>query len=235
MLAAILAGLIRLPEMRKSIYFIFLSATLLLSTCAPKSVMNEKGSKKTFQPILQFMDYQSGMTFADVGAGSGALTVAMATLMDKSTIYIQDIDSSILKKEYIDKAIDDFKKQSGRDLRMNNKFIITIGTLKKTNLPDNTFNLIYSNATVHCFSSLDSMSIDLGRKLKTNGVLFFRDGFKKNQDVESYCSDPKCRRPLLTMDKFLTTMKRNGFELKKQSPNISGYPILGFTWTKNGN
>jgi SAM-dependent methyltransferase len=148
-------------------------------------------------------------------------------------VYIQDIDTNILKKENIDKIIDDFRKQSGRDLRKNNKFIITIGTLKKTNLPDHTFDLIYSNATVHSFTSLDSIVVDLGRKLKTNGVLFFRDGFKKDQDIESYCPDPKCRRPLLTIDEFLATMKRNGFELKKQSSNMSGYPILGFTWTGN--
>ena len=127
--------------MRKGhLYCIFISATLVLSTCAPRSIIKEKGNIKAFQPILQFMDYQPGMSFADVGAGSGALTVAMASLMDKSAVYIQDIDTNILKKENIDKIIDDFKKQSGRDLRKNNKFIITIGTLKKTNLPDNTFD-----------------------------------------------------------------------------------------------
>lgn len=38
-------------------------------------VMSEKNIKNTFQPILEFMDYKPGMTFADVGAGSGALTV----------------------------------------------------------------------------------------------------------------------------------------------------------------
>ena len=120
--------------MRVPLPSILISIVLLLTSCSPKSlpydngpVMSQKSIRETFQPILQFMDYKPGMSLADVGAGSGALTVMMATLMDKSTIYIQDIDTSVLKQNNVDKAIDFYSKQSGQDLRSKNKFSITIG------------------------------------------------------------------------------------------------------------
>jgi ubiquinone/menaquinone biosynthesis C-methylase UbiE len=193
--------------------------------------MSQKSIKKTFQPILKFMDYKPGMSFADVGAGSGALTIMMASLMDHSTVYIQEIDTNSLKKNNLDKIIDFYSKQSGEDLRKKNQFTITIGTTKKTNLPNHTFDLIYSNATVHSFASLDSMLVDLSKKLKPNGVLVLRDGFKNDHGEGNYCS--KCGKQLLTIDEFLTTMKRNGFKIKKQSPDMSGYPVFAFTSTQS--
>jgi ubiquinone/menaquinone biosynthesis C-methylase UbiE len=213
---------------------------LLLTSCAPKPlpyesgpVMDRKSVQKTFQPILDFMGYHPGMAFADVGAGSGALTVMMASLMDRSTVYIQDIDSTVLKKVQVDKMIDYYSKQSNQDLRAKNKFMIAIGSTQKTHLPDQSCDLIYSNATVHVFTSLDSMMTDLGRKLKPGGVLFLRDSFKNDHKEGSFCSDPKCGRPLLTINEFLATMKKNGFTLQKQSPDMSGYPVFGFTYTGN--
>lgn len=192
-------------------------------------VMSQKSIKKTFQPILQFMDYKSGMSFADVGAGSGALTVMMASLMDNSMVYIQDIDTTVLNEENLNKIIDFYTKQSGLDLRNKNKFRTTIGDLQKTNLPNSAFDLIYSNGTLHNFISLDSMVTDLGRKLKPNGILFLRDSFKNDHGESNYCSDPRCGRPLLSIDELLAAMEKNGFKMVRQSSDMSGYPVFGFT------
>lgn len=195
-------------------------------------VMGQKDIKKTFGPILQFMQYKPGMAFADVGAGSGALTIMMATLMNNSAVYIQDIDTSVLKESNVKKIIDYYSKETNQDLGGRNSFQITIGELQQTKLPDSTFDLIYSNATVHNFTHLDSMVTDLGRKLKPNGVLFLRDSFKDDHGEGEYCSDPKCARPLLSTDDLLAVMKRNGFEVVMQEPDMSGYPVFGFALTK---
>jgi ubiquinone/menaquinone biosynthesis C-methylase UbiE len=192
-------------------------------------VMSQKSINKTFKPILEFMNYKPGMAFADVGAGSGALTVMMASLMDGSLVYIQDIDTAVLKQSQVTKMIDYYSKRSGDDLRAKNQFNITIGGIFKSHLPDSTFDLIYSNATVHNFTSLDSIAIDLGRKLKPGGVLYLRDSFKGDHGEGAVCSDPKCARPLLTIDECLFIMKRNGFKVVKQSPDLSGYPVFGFS------
>jgi ubiquinone/menaquinone biosynthesis C-methylase UbiE len=191
--------------------------------------MSQKNITKTFQPILEFIDYKPGMTFADVGAGSGALTVMMASLMDGSDVYIQEIDTATLNQRNLKKIIDYYSKQVGKDLAKANDFHTTIGDVQHTNLPDASFDLIWSNATTHNFTSIDSMMVDLGRKLKPGGVLFLRDSFKGDHNEGEFCSDPKCGRRLLTIDEFLAVMKRNGFKLTKQSPDMSGYPVFGFS------
>lgn len=216
--------------MKPSPLLYFLLFIAFASAGCKSPVMNKEDGEKTFGPILQFMDYRPGMTFADVGAGSGAMSVSMAALMDHSTIYIQDINPKVLKKAEVDKMINTYSRKSGHDLRAKNKFIVTIGNTTKTNLPDGSLDLIYSNATVHSFTSLDSMMQDLGRKLKPDGVVYFRDSFKGDHGEGAFCSDKKnCGRPLLTIDEFLAVMKKNGFVLKKQTPDLSGYPVFGFT------
>jgi len=215
---------------------IFISLVLVFSGCTPKSqpsatepVMRQKDVKKTFQPILQFMEYKPGMSFADVGAGSGALTVMMASLMDNSTVYIQDIDATVLTENNINKTIDSYTKQTGEDIRKKNTFHVVIGDVTRTNLPNSSFDLIYSNGTVHNFTSIDSMMIDLGRKLKPGGLLFLRDGFRSERKKVSVCADPTCAKPLLSIDELLTVMTRNGYTLVKRAPDLSGYPVFGFT------
>lgn len=208
--------------------FIFQGCSPGLKPYENGPVMSQKSITKTFGPILEFMEYKPGMTVADVGAGSGALTVMMATLMTNSAVYIQDIDTTVLTARNVKKIIDYYSKQTGQDLKATNSFQITIGGVQHSRLPDAAFDLIYSNATVHNFTHLDSMVTDLGRKLKPSGVLFLRDSFKNDHGEGEKCSDPKCARPLLTIDELLTAMKRNGFKVVKQTPDMSGYPVFGF-------
>src|SRR5688572_3361413 len=130
----------------------FLYVLLIVSACAPYAngpVFTPQTADKTFQPILDFMDAKPGMVVADVGAGSGALTVIMATQLDSCTVYIQDIDRKILDQENVNKMIGHYSKQLGYDLGKRNTFHITYGDATHTNLPDGAFDLIYSNATVH--------------------------------------------------------------------------------------
>jgi len=218
----------------------FLLIALLLQNCSPKvvpyshgPVMSQKSIKKSFEPILQFMEIQPGVVFADVGASSGALTVMMATLMDSATVYIQDIDKMVLEENNLNKIIDFYSKQSQRDLRKKNKFCLVIGDRNHTHLPDATFDLIYSNATVHVFDSPDTILTDLSKKLKPNGKLYIRDCFKNDHGAGNFCSDPSCAKPLRTINEFLIMMKRNGFKLLKQSPDMSGYPLFGFALRDN--
>jgi ubiquinone/menaquinone biosynthesis C-methylase UbiE len=209
-----------------------LSLLLLLAACAPYAngpVFKVEDAKSTFWPILEFMEAKPGMTVADVGAGSGALTVIMATQLDSCTVYIQDIDRKILEQENVNKMIAYYSKQLGYDLGKRNTFHVTYGDITQTNLPDGAFDLIYSNATVHVLDQPDEMLADLKRKLKPTGRIFIRDSFHGDQGEGEFCSDKKCGKRLLTIDEFLTMMDRNGFQLVKQSPNMSGYPLFGFS------
>lgn len=210
----------------------FIFFLLLAVGCAPYSngpVFKIQDAKRTFGPILEFMQAQPGMQVADVGAGSGALTVIMATQLDSCTVYIQDIDKSILKQENVNKMIAYYSKKLGYELGKRNTFHLTYGDLTHSNLPDGELDLIYSNATVHAFDQPDSMLADLRTKLKPEGKIFIRDSFNGDQGEGEFCSDSKCGKKLYTIEEFLAMMERNGFLLVKQSANLSGYPVFGFT------
>lgn len=210
----------------------FSGLLLFLAACAPYAngpVFKIQDARSTFGPILDFMEAKPGMAVADVGAGSGALTVIMATQLDSCTVYIQDIDQKILVQENVNKMIAYYSKKLGYDLGKRNTFHITHGALAHSNLPDGELDLIYTNATVHVFDQPDSMLTDLRKKLKSSGRIFIRDSFKGDQGEGEFCSDSKCGKRLYTIDEFLVMMDRNGFQLVKQSPNQSGYPVFGFS------
>lgn len=222
-------------RMRRYSVLILLALLATLDCCSPKvptyengPVMTKRQGAGVFKEILNFMEYQPGMTVADVGAGSGALTVIMSCLMSESHIYVQDIDTTVLTARNFNKITDYYARQSD-GLTKSNTYHLIIGTTDKTNLPENSFDLIYSNGTVHNFTAMDFVLSDLRGKLKPVGHIFFRDSFKSNNGEGDFCSDPKCARPLLTIEEFQTAMTRNGFRLVKESPNMSGYPVFGFS------
>jgi len=189
---------------------------------------SQKGVVKTFQPILDFMDYKPGMTFADVGAGSGQFTIAMASLMNGSSIYIQDIDTATLNNRKVEKFIQQYSKQSHTDLKSKNNYTLVIGGFDHTNLPDEAFDLIYTNGTAHNFTEFDAMMTDIKKKLKPEGMLYLRDSFKNHNGEKERCGDPSCGRILLDINDFLAAMTKNGFVMVKRNENMSGYPVFGF-------
>lgn len=200
-------------------------------SCAPYAngpVFKTQDAKTTFGPILEFMEAKPGMHVADVGAGSGALTVIMATQLDSCTVYIQDIDRKILEQENVSKMVAYYSKQLGYELGKRNTFKIVHGEYTRSLLPDNTFDLIYSNATLHAFDKPDEMLTDLRGKLKPTGRIFIRDSFYGDNGEGQFCSDKECGKKLYTIEEFLSLMTQNGYTLVKQSPNLSGYPVFGF-------
>ena len=193
--------------------------------CGP--VMNQKGIRQTFQPIIDYMEFKPGDAFADVGASSGYFTVMMATLLTNTSFYIQDIDTACLNTDQLAKVIDYYARQSKKPLRSINSFHLIIGDATQTNLPESTLDKIYSNATFHCFTEPDKIVRDLYTRLKPDGSLYIRDSFTDKKGVQ-YCEDKKCARPLTKTEDFLAIMARNKFRVAK-SKQFSGYPIYKFT------
>lgn len=215
--------------------FVSFAGILVASACSPKvkpfahgATMNQKAIEKTFSPILTFMEMKPGFAFADVGAASGDFAVMMATLIDSTTVYIQDIDTTVLKQDNLDKIIDYYSAQCGHALRFKHKFVLVIGDTLQTNLPDAALDRIYTNATFHVFDDPEAILADLHKKLKPTGMIFIRDSFSGDHEEGAFCSDASCAKPLYTIPQFLSIMKRNGFMLVKENPDMSGYPVYGF-------
>jgi len=208
-----------------------LTLVIFLSTCAPYAkgpVLTTEKAKETFNPLIDFMEVKPGMTIADVGAGSGALTVIMATQLDSCTVYIQDIDQKVLQQKNVDKMLKHYSKKLGYDLGKRNEFKLIYGTYNQSKLPDNSIDIIYSNATIHVFDEPDAMLTDLRKKLKPNGKIYIRDGFKKDKHKEEFCTSRDCGKRLISVEELFTMMEKNGYQLFKQIPDMSGYPVFGF-------
>ena len=210
--------------------FVFSCAGPAISPYSCGPTMNQKGIRQVFQPIIDYMGLKSGDTFADVGASSGAYTIMMATLLENTTFYAQDIDTVCLNEREFNKVIDYYSLQSHKPLRQVNSLHLAVGDPDKTNLPEGTFDAIYTNATFHLFNEPDKIVLDLYSRLKPDGALFVRDNFSTKKEIQ-YCEDKKCARPLVPVDTFLSIMARNKFRVEKRKV-FSGYPIYKFTKLK---
>ncbi len=207
----------------------------LLSSCAPYKkgpVFTEEIAEQTFGPVVEFMEAEPGMAIADVGAGSGALTVGMATQLENSTIFIQDIDPETLDQGNVDKMITYYFGQQKHGLTHPNEFHLVYGNFKESNLPNDSLDIIYSSAVMHVFDYPNEMLQDLKKKLKPSGKLFIRDGFHGDHGNGEFCSDPDCGKRLYSMEELIEMMNTNGYSLIKKTPDSLNYRILGFQVSK---
>jgi SAM-dependent methyltransferase len=191
--------------------------------CGP--VLN-KESIQVFKKQNEFLGLKPGIIFADIGASSGYYDAAMAVFVDSVSFYLNDIDHHCLNERNLKKVLNHYSKLKGKSINNANPFHIVIGTPTSTNLPENTFDVIFSNATMHVIHQPDSILADLYKNLKQDGHLYIRDEFLYNTEVRK-CGSKKCDNYLLQFDSFVTLMQRNGFVLRGENHEL-GHPIYKF-------
>src|SRR6187200_1158906 len=130
---------------------------------------------QVFKRQNEFLGLKPGVVFADIGASSGYYDAAMAVSLDSVTFYLNDIDYHCLNERNLNKVLRYYSRLRGSSIQTTNSFRYIIGTPTQTNLPENTFDVIFSNATMHVINELDSMLTDLHRNLKPDGSLYIRD------------------------------------------------------------
>lgn len=194
--------------------------------CGP--VLDEQGVQ-IFKKQNDFLGLQPGMVFADVGASSGYYDAAMAIFLDSVTFYLNDIDYHCLNSKNLNKVLRYYSKLKGRSIEATNTFHIVIGSATDTKLPDNAFDVIFSNATMHVMDHPDEMLTSLYKNLKADGALFIRDEFLYNGEVKR-CGSRKCGHNLLQYEPFIEKMKQHGFILTGESHDF-GHPVYRFSKT----
>jgi SAM-dependent methyltransferase len=192
--------------------------------CGP--VLDQEGVQ-IFKRQNEFLGLKEGVVFADLGASSGYYDAAMAVFLDGVTFYLNDIDHHCLNERNLSKVLRHYSKITGRPIQESNTFLYVIGTPTNTRLPDNTFDVIFTNATMHVIDYPDSILADLHRNLKVGGNLYVRDEFVYNDEIKK-CGSKKCGHQLLQYHPFLELMTRNGFDLTGESHEF-GYPIYKFS------
>jgi SAM-dependent methyltransferase len=192
--------------------------------CGP--ILDNDGIQ-VFKRQNEFLGLKPGVVFADIGASSGYYDAAMAVFVDSVTFYLNDIDHHCLNERNLNKVLRYYSKLKGRSIEATNPFHYVIGTPTRTNLPEDTFDVIFSNATMHVLNQPDSILLNLYRNLNANGVLYIRDEFVYNGE-QKMCGSKKCGHYLLQYEPFLALMSRNGFVLVAESRDF-GYPIYKFS------
>jgi SAM-dependent methyltransferase len=186
----------------------------------------DKEGIQIFKRQNEFLGLAPGMVFADVGASSGYYDGAMAVFLDSVTFYLNDIDKYCLNEKNINKVLKYYSQLKGSPIQESNPFHYVLGTTTHTNLPNSTFDVIFSNATAHVLDHPDSILKDLHNNLKDDGHLFIRDEFVYDGKIKK-CGSRKCGHELLHYEPFIQLMNRNGFVLKAESKDF-GHPIYKF-------
>lgn len=212
-----------------------LPAIFFVSGCAtifrpyPCGPVLDKAGIQIFKRQNEFLGLKPGMVFADIGASSGYYDGAMAVFLDSVTFYLNDIDNHCLRERNLKKVLRYYSKLRGESIEATNPFHYVIGTPTRTNLPENKFDVIFSNATMHVIEYPDSILTDLYKNLKADGSLFIRDEFVYKGEMKK-CGSKKCGHYLLQYEPFIRLMNRNGFMLTAETQDF-GHPIYKFSKT----
>jgi SAM-dependent methyltransferase len=185
-----------------------------------------------FRRQAEYLGLKPGVTFADIGASSGYHDGAMAVSTNGVAYYLSDIDVHCLNQQNVKRMLKHFSILRGSDIEKDNPFRVVTGTATDPLLPDNSFDVIFMNATLHVLDKPDSMLINIRRDLKPAGFFFVRDDMEYDGKPR-VCDPKKCGHAVLHYKPFIELMTRNGFRLVDTSKEF-GHPIFKFAQDASG-
>lgn len=147
----------------------FFTLTLLgLSAAATDEV-----DSKELARLVEVLDVDPGETFADVGAGDGRYSMALArTVGENGRIYATEVDEDDLKK---------MEERASRE-KLENVEVVR-GTQEATGLPEACCDGILLRRVYHHFLDPAAMQASMRRSLKEGGFLLIIDfGTRRSWD-----------------------------------------------------
>lgn len=216
----------------KPFIFYCLAFVIATTTClaqrndSPEFYLRVK--RKKIEVLLQAADFQSQDTIADIGAGNSWLDLAVGVYRDSLHFYLENIDSTQIKRESFDKAMEAFARLKGSQITCHYTF--SLGSEKDTQLPSAYFNKVLLVDTYHHFSFRDEMLTDIKRILKPNGKLVvFEVLARKKGDIYK-----PCQTMIYTKDQIVSSICLNGFRLERifKTVNSNGKKVRVFTFNK---
>ena len=167
------------------VFFLFGYDLSCLAQKKQKPISFEYGKAYTYaecqENYLEFIKYfgiKNGDVIAEVGAASGYNLGGMSVFTDSISFYVQDIEPHYLNQKEFDKMVGHYS--SIRKNSQTNTFQFVIGTERKTNLPDATFDKIIIYNTFHEFTYINEMIFDISKKLKPTGKIILYEGLSYN-------------------------------------------------------
>lgn len=119
---------------------------------------------------LEEYNIKNGEVVASIGAASGWKEGVYSTMLDSVTFYIQDVDTSFLNQDQLEKVIKYYSNLQNRP--QTNQFQMVIGSRKYTNLPYFNFDKIIIHNAFHHIQKSSNMYFfikDLKHQLLSKG------------------------------------------------------------------
>jgi ubiquinone/menaquinone biosynthesis C-methylase UbiE len=178
-------------------------------------------SKKKIAIVLEASEFKPKDKVADVGCGEGFN-------QDSLNFYLQDIDSTRLRKEKFCVDLKAFSKAKGRETTCS--YTPIIGSEKSTRLPTDYFDKVLLIDIFHHLSEPDHILSDLKRILKQRGkIIVFEVIGRRPGDIYKGCG-----KVIFTKDQIVTSFTRNGFHIDRiyKTVNSNGKRVRVFKFTR---
>ncbi len=161
--------------------------------------------------MFKNLNIEPGEKIASIGCGGGLWEVAWSFEINEVTIFLQDIDATILNISELKSTIAYFEKQFAQPTSC--KFEIIIGTKNKTNLAQNYFDKILIINSLHEFEQQNQMLTECQKSLKLNGQLIIQEQLAQYQgQIHNGCG-----KPLFLADQLIAILNKAGFILLKSN------------------
>lgn len=162
-----------------------------------------------YRPIYNFHPNEK---IASVGAGQGVREVVFSLMADSLTFYLQDVDSVWLEPSILRKAILTIYKAAGRTA-CTTHFIPVRGQEKDTGLPNQFFDKIIVENSLHEFNFQADMLQSIHHSIKPDGQLFIWEATTKKPDQKHV----GCRKPMFTDESLIKLAEENGFRFMEKT------------------
>jgi len=194
----------------------FLAAACLSAFTVRALVRTDSVDQEEMTRLVEILDIDPGEVVADVGAGDGRYSVALAEQVgEQGHVYATEVDPADLKK--IEDRVQGDKLENVDVVR---------GTQESTGLPDACCSAILLRRVYHHFQDPKAMQASLRRSLQKEGLLLVVDFAPKPWGRPA--GVPASRHGHGIDEKVLVSeMEAAGFDLVKEQPWKNGdYALL---------
>ncbi|AEE48592.1 class I SAM-dependent methyltransferase [Haliscomenobacter hydrossis] len=160
---------------------------------------------------VEGLNLKKGEKVADIGAGALRWEGALSLFTEGIQFYAVDIDSSCCNAQqasYVQRYYSIVKGQ-----RLSNSISTSLGSIKKTGLPDGQMDKVILFQTFHEFSHPEEMLRDIYRSLSQNGRLYI------SELVPRHAKDlhPGCQHRMFWPEELKKLVQRYGFIFEVQT------------------
>jgi ubiquinone/menaquinone biosynthesis C-methylase UbiE len=146
-------------------FFALVGAGILVAGCLPYLPLIHGTTADEVERLVSWLEVKPGTRVADLGAGDGTFTVALARLVGSSGhVYATELDKERLAEI----------RQAAAEAALSNVTVIE-GAVARTNLPEACCDVLFSRVVYHHLTEPAAINTDIFRALRPGGRLLIID------------------------------------------------------------